>query len=130
MVVAVAKESLIGQRIPKMDAPEKTAGKTCHVQDLNFPGQLYGRILRTNRVHARIKSIDASGARQLPGVEAVLTAMDVPSHGLGINKDNPPLKGGKVRCERDEIAAVAAHTPEIAEAALKMIKVEYEDLPA
>jgi len=121
--------SLIGQRIPKMDAPEKAAGKTRYIQDLNLPGQLYGLILRTDRVHARIVSIDTSAAKALPGVRAVLTAADVPIHPIGVNKDNPPLKSDKVRCERDEVAAVAADSIEIAQAALKLIKVEYEDLP-
>jgi CO/xanthine dehydrogenase Mo-binding subunit len=130
MSTTVVNDTLIGKRIPKMDAPEKTAGRTRYVHDLNLPGQLVGRILRTSRVHAIIKSIDVSEARRLPGVHAVLTADDVPAHGLGINKDNPPLKKDRVRCERDEIAAVAADTLEIADAALKLIKVEYEDLPA
>jgi CO/xanthine dehydrogenase Mo-binding subunit len=126
----MTQTSLIGKRIPKLDAPEKAAGKTRYIQDLNLPGQLYALILRTDRVHARIVSIDVAAAKALPGVRAVLTAADVPAHPIGVNKDNPPLKGDKVRCERDEIAAVAADTLEIAAAALRLIKVEYEDLPA
>ena len=125
----IEHETLIGKRVPKMDAPEKTAGKTRYVHDINLPGQLIGKILRTDRIHAKILSIDTSAAEALPGVKAVITAKDMPNKPLGVNKDNPPLKGDKVRAERDEIAAVAAETLEIAEAALKLIKVEYEDLP-
>ena len=121
---------LIGQRIAKLDAPEKAAGKTRFIHDLNLPGQLHGLILRTDRVHARILSIDTAAARALPGVRAVLTAADLPARPIGVNKDNPPLKGDKVRCERDEIAAVAADTMAIAAQALQLIRVEYEDLPA
>jgi xanthine dehydrogenase molybdenum-binding subunit len=123
-------ESLIGKRIPKMDAPDKASGKTRYIDDINVPGQLIGRILRTSRIHARIKSIDTSAARALPGVHAVLTAADVPDQRpIGVAKDNPPLKGDVVRSSHDEIAAVAAETEEIADAALKLIRVEYEDLP-
>src|SRR5512141_592509 len=126
----IEKETLIGKRITKLDAPEKASGKTRYVHDLDLPGQLYGRILRSTRVHARIRRIDVSRARALPGVHAVLTAADVPyQRPLGVGKDQLPLKGDKVRSRRDEIAAVAAETEEIAAAALALIDVEYEDLP-
>ena len=128
-MAAVIKDSLIGKSIPKLDAPDKTAGRTRYIHDLNLPGQLIGKILRTDRVHARIVSIDTSAAAALPGVRTVITAADIPNRPLGITKDNPPLKGDKVRSERDEIAAVAAVSEEVADAALKLIKVEYEDLP-
>jgi xanthine dehydrogenase molybdenum-binding subunit len=88
------------------------------------------RILRSDRVHARIVSVDTSAARALPGVKAVLTAADTPGVPLGHGQDNPPLKGDKVRCIRDEIAAVAAESDAIAAEALGLITVEYEDLPA
>jgi xanthine dehydrogenase molybdenum-binding subunit len=121
--------SLIGQRIPKQDAPEKVNGRARYVHDINLPGQLVGKILRSGRLHARILAIDVAAARALPGVHAVITAADVPTQTIGVTRDNPPLKGDKVRCERDEIAAVAAETEELADAALALIKVEYEDLP-
>ncbi|HEX9275451.1 MAG TPA: molybdopterin cofactor-binding domain-containing protein [Casimicrobiaceae bacterium] len=127
----IAKETLIGKRIAKLDAPDKASGKTRYIQDLNQPGQLYGKILRSARLHARIVRIDTAKAKALPGVHAVLTAADVPwQRPLGIlAKDQMPLKGDKVRSLRDEIAAVAADSVEIAEEALKLIEVEYEDLP-
>ena len=126
----IAAESLIGQRIQKKDAPEKAAGKTRYIQDMIVPGMLHAKILRSARVHARIKSIDTSAAKALPGVHVVLTAADVPDQQpIGVARDHLPLKGERVRSLRDEIAAVAADSEEIAEAALKLIRVEYEDLP-
>ena len=91
---------------------------------------LIGKIKRTDRVHARILRIDTTEAKALPGVHAVVTAAATPKIGIGVNKDNPPLKGDKVRCIRDEIAAVAAESEEICDKAIGLIKVEYEDLPA
>ena len=128
----IAKESLIGKRIAKLDAPDKASGKTRYIHDLNLPGQLHAKILRSTRVHARILRIDTTRAKALPGVHAVLTAADVPyQRPLGIlAKDHMPLKGDKVRSLRDEIAAVAADSLELAEEALRLIDVEYEDLPA
>lgn len=122
--------SLIGQRIPKMDAPEKASGRTRYIDDITLPGQLYAAILRSSRVHARILRIDVSRARALPGVHAVITAADVPDQRpIGVAKDHLPLKTDRVRSVRDEIAAVAAESDAIAHAALALIEVEYEDLP-
>jgi xanthine dehydrogenase molybdenum-binding subunit len=130
MPEVIQKDSLIGKRITKLDAPEKAGGKTRYIHDLNLPGQLYGKILRSSRIHAIIKRIDTSAAKALPGVHAVITAADVPyQRPIGVAKDHFPLKTDRVRSLRDEIAAVAAETEAIAEAALKLIKVEYEDLP-
>ena len=123
-------DSLIGKRIPKMDAPEKASGKTRYVHDINLPGQLHAKILRSSQVHAKIVSIDTSAARALPGVHAVITGADVPwQQPIGVAKDHLPLKTDRVRSPRDEIAAVAAESEEIAAAALKLIKVVYEPLP-
>lgn len=127
----IEKDTLIGKRITKLDAPEKASGKTRYVHDLNLPGQLHGMILRSKHLHARITRIDTSKARALPGVHAVLTAADVPyQRPLGVGKDQLPLKSDIVRSLRDEIAAVAADSEEIAAAALALIEVDYEDLPA
>ncbi|MFO1223347.1 MAG: molybdopterin cofactor-binding domain-containing protein [Burkholderiaceae bacterium] len=123
-------DSLIGQRITKLDAPEKASGKTRYVHDINLPSQLHAAILRSSRVHARVRRIDTSKAKALPGVHAVLTAADVPDQRpIGVAKDHLPLKGERVRSLRDEVAAVAAETEAIARAALQLIEVEYEDLP-
>ncbi|HUW36979.1 MAG TPA: xanthine dehydrogenase family protein molybdopterin-binding subunit [Rhodocyclaceae bacterium] len=126
----ILPDSLIGKRIVKMDAPEKAEGKTRYIHDINLPGQLHGKILRSARVHARIVSIDTRAARALPGVHAVITAADVPDQRpIGVARDHLPLKSDRVRSQRDEIAAVAADSEEIAARALGLIKVEYEDLP-
>ena len=129
-MTGIKKETLIGKRIPKLDAPGKVTGETCYMNDIELPGMLHGKILRSDRVHARITSIDTSAAKALPGVHAVLTAEDTSGVPLGHGRDNPPLKSDRVRCIRDEIAAVAAETEAIAEEACRLIRVEYEDLPA
>jgi xanthine dehydrogenase molybdenum-binding subunit len=125
----IEKDSLIGKSFPKTDAPERATGRAIYIHDFELPRMLHAAILRTDRVHARIVSIDTSAARQLPGVRAVITAKDIDNVPFGHAKDNPPLKGDKVRCIRDEIAAVAAETAQIAREAVGLIRVEYEDLP-
>ena len=130
MTTYIEKESLIGKRVPKLDAPAKVSGETRYVHDLELPGMLVGKILRSDRVHARIVSIDTRAARALPGVHAVITAADTPGVALGRGRDNPPLKGERVRCIREEIAAVAAESESIADRALELIEVQYENLPA
>jgi xanthine dehydrogenase molybdenum-binding subunit len=91
---------------------------------------LYGKILYSKRAHARIVSIDKSRAERLPGVRAVLTGYDIPHVRVGFIKDQTVLKRDVVRQFRDEVAAVAAISPDIAQEAVRLIKVEYEDLPA
>ena len=120
----------IGKRIPKMDAEEKVTGKAVYIHDLKVPGMLYGKILYSPHPHARILRIDTSEAERLPGVRAVLTGYNTPPIKFGFYKDNPPLKANKVRSYRDEVAAVAAIDPDIAEEAINLIRVEYEILPA
>src|SRR5450631_1966335 len=122
--------TLIGERIPKLDAPDKASGKTRYLHDLDAAGTLHAKILRSTQVHARIVSIDTSAAKALPGVHAVITAADVPwQRPIGVGKDHLPLKTDVVRSLRDEVAAVAADTEEIAEQARRLIKVTYEPLP-
>jgi len=125
---AIAKESLIGQRVRKPDAPEKATGKTRYINDMVLPQMLTAKVLFAGRPHARIVRIDTSAAEQLPGVHAVLTGKDAAGFKFGFSRDNVALKD-KVRCEHDEVAAVAAETEEIACRALELIAVEYEDLP-
>jgi xanthine dehydrogenase molybdenum-binding subunit len=120
----------VGKRIPKVDAWEKVCGKTRYIHDISLPGMLYGKILYSQYPHAVIKAIDTSRAEKLPGVKAVLTGFNTPEIKIGFLKDNPVFKKDKVRQYRDEVAAVAATSPQIAEEALKLIQVEYEELPA
>ncbi len=124
----IEKTSLIGSRVRKLDAPGKATGKTRYINDMILPQILIGKILHAGRVHAEIINIDVSAAEQLPEVYGVLIGKDVEDLKFGFVRDNVALKT-KVRCEHDEVAAVAATTEEIAKQALSLIKVEYKDLP-
>ena len=127
----------VGKNMEKFDSYDKVTGKATYVADMHLPGMLHGKILHSTHAHALIKSIDVSKARALPGVHAVLTAADVPQipySGCGhpmpydtpldmrILTDHPRYVG-------DAIGAVAAATDDIAEEPLRLIEVEYEDLP-
>ena len=90
---------------------------------------LYGKILWSEHAHAEILEIDTKEAERLPGIVTVITAKDMPPTKLGAVRDNPPLKGDKVRSLRDEVAAVAAVNEETAERALRLIKVKYKPQP-
>jgi len=121
--------NFIGREIPRPDAPDKAAGKALFISDLVKPGMLYGKIKYSESAHAKIKHIDTSKAEKLPGVRAVITGYNTPEIRIGFMKDNFALKKDKVRQFRDEVAAVAAIDPEIAQEAVDLIKVEYEELP-
>jgi xanthine dehydrogenase molybdenum-binding subunit len=126
--------SVIGKATPKRDGAEKVTGHTQFLHDLTLPRLAHGAILRTRYPHARVRGIDTSAAEVLPGVVAVITADRVHQRPFGFAKDHLALKGGaadggKVRCIRDEIAAVAALTEEIAQEAVRRIRVDYEELP-
>ncbi len=124
--------AVIGERLPRYDGVDKVTGKAIFGPDVTLPGTLYGFILRSPHAHARIRSIDTSRAAALPGVYAVVTAADLPpaedtEHRYA--RDNT-LAGDKVLYAGHAVAAVAARTPTIAEAAARLIAVEYEVLPA
>lgn len=121
---------VIGKRVAKLDAPEKVTGAVQYLPDMEVPRMVHGKILRASVPHARIRRIDTSFAEALPGVVGVITGSNVVQHPFGFVKDHPALKRDKVRCMRDEVAAVAAETEEIAQAALELIEVEFEELPA
>ena len=122
---------VVGKPLPRPDAVAKVTGAAKYADDYAFPGMLYARTLRAGVPHARIKHIDTSRAKALPGVVAVLTHEDVPghkTHGL-VHDDWPVLCFDKVRYVGDAVAIVAADTQEIAEQALGLIDVVYEPLP-
>ncbi len=123
------KDTLIGKRIPKLDAPEKATGLARYIEDMKLPRMLYGKILFADRPHARIVNIDTAAAKAMRGVRAVITAADIELVPFGFGQDNTALKKDKVTCTRDEVAAVAADTPQIAAEAVSRIRVTYEDLP-
>ncbi|WP_078556637.1 xanthine dehydrogenase subunit D [Bacillus alkalicellulosilyticus] len=116
---------------PRPDGEDKVKGKLRYLTDLKFPNMLYGRVLRSAYPHATLTKIDISKAMELPGVVTVLTHADVPGlNGFGIsNPDQPVFCEEKVQYEGDAIAAVAAVSDEIAEKALALIEVQYEELP-
>ena len=116
---------IIGKPTPKLDAGIRVSGKAVYGHDIILPNMLYGAILRTKHPVAEIVSIDTSKAKQLPGVACVITADDVDTNNISYKRDHPILKKGEVNCIRDEIAAVAAETKEIAQEALSLIKVKY-----
>ncbi|MDP7025670.1 MAG: xanthine dehydrogenase family protein molybdopterin-binding subunit [Candidatus Marinimicrobia bacterium] len=117
--------NIIGKRIPKLDAGDRVTGKSIYGTDIELPGMLHGAILRSKFPSAIIESIDVSKAKALPGVECVITADDVDVTNLSYRKDHPVLKKDEVNCIRDEIAAVAAVSKDVAEKALELIEVNY-----
>ena len=130
------KLSYIGQRIPRKDGPEKVTGRAKYTGDIQLSGMLVGLILRSPHPHARILNIDTTRAEQLNGVKAVITARDTAGKKHGFVEtpryppDQYPLALDRVRFVGEEVAAVAATDPYIAEEALSLIQVEYEPLPA
>ena len=120
----------VGKSVPRTIEADKVTGKAVYIDDLKRPGMLYGKILYSKHAHAKIKHIDTSQAEKLEGVRAVLTGQNIPDVRVGFLKDQTVLKKDVVRQFRDEVAAVAAISPEIAEEAVRLINVEYEKLPA
>lgn len=122
---------IVGKAQPRVDAYERVSGAAQYTYDMSFPGMLHAAILRCPHAHAKIKSIDTGEAEQMPGVKAVLTGespgVDIPWYG-GRNPQSK-LFDSHCRYEGDEVAAVAAETPQQAWDALRAIKVEYEILP-
>jgi CO/xanthine dehydrogenase Mo-binding subunit len=119
---------VIGKRQPRLDSPEKVSGRSLFADDVVLPGMLCGKVLRSRYAHARIKSIDTSKAEALPGVKAVLTAKDVGE--IDVNGREPVFAKEWVTYIGEEVAAVAALDEKTAEAALALIEVDYEELPA
>ena len=119
----------VGQPIQRVDGVANVIGRARYAGDVELPGMLFGRCLRSPHASARIASIDARRAKALPGVHAVLTGADVPDTRYGrMCKDIPLLAMGVTRFVGEKVAAVAADTVEIAEAALELMDVEYAEL--
>jgi CO/xanthine dehydrogenase Mo-binding subunit len=123
--------SIIGSSLPRPDALGKVTGAARYPGDLVRPDMLRLKVVFARRAHARIVSIDTSAALAHPGVVAVLTAADVPfnAHGL-IENDQPALCGQKVRFEGDKVALVVAESDAAAATGAKLVRVQYEELPA
>lgn len=130
--------SMVGKSIVKIDARQKVTGEALYPGDINLPGQAYMKILFAGRPHAIIRSVDTSKAENMPGVLAVFTAKDVPVNEYGlIMPDQPVLCGpgskkpftDRVRFIGDQVALVVAENERTAAEAVKLISVDYQDLP-
>ncbi|MBN2388088.1 MAG: molybdopterin-dependent oxidoreductase [Anaerolineales bacterium] len=140
--VLVAQEprpyQVVGRSEPKLDAVKLAQGKPAFSADFEMRGLLHARVLHSPHAHARIKKIDTTRARALPGVAAVLTWRDIPRVVYSTAGQSDPIPGpldsfsldNKVRFVGDRVAFVAAETPEIAAQALTLIEAEFEILPA
>ena len=134
----------VGNDTPRIDAVERVTGAAQYTGDVKLPGMVYARVLRSPHPHARIVAIDVSAALALPGVLDVITGETSPivwgaGSISGGRQYNDPIKeatlhrryifNNPVRCVGDSVAAVAATDRNIAEQALDLIEVEYEELP-
>ena len=120
---------VVGKPIFRVDALEKVTGKAIYGDDLIFPNLLYGKVLRSKYAHAKILNINIDKAKSLLGVKAVVIGKDIPVLGGEVIIDYPFLAIDKVRYIGEPVAAVAATDEEMAEEALDLIEVEYEELP-
>ncbi|MDF2547300.1 MAG: aldehyde oxidase and xanthine dehydrogenase, molybdopterin binding [Anaerosolibacter sp.] len=121
---------IVGTSINRVDGVKKVTGALKYVDDIKFHGMLYVAVKRSPYPHARILEVDTKGAEALEGVKAVITGQDVPNRAGLYLEDKTFLATDKVRYKGEAVAAVAAETKEIAEAALAYIRVDYEELPA
>ena len=129
----------IGSSLQRVDAHDKVTGAATYPGDLDMAGQLWMKIRFSDKLHARIRSIDSRAALALPGVQAVVTAADVAVNEYGlVTKDQPVLcgpgsaKAGAefVRCYADMVALVIADSEAQASAAAALLEIDYEELPA
>jgi hypothetical protein len=111
---AAKDRKLIGQRISRLDGPAKVTGAAKYTYDLRFPGMLYARFVRCPHAHARITRLDTSAAQAMPGVKAIHVVQK---------------EGAEIQWALDEIVAVAAVSEQVAEDAVRAVRVEYEVLP-
>lgn len=130
---------IIGKSVRRIDAQAKVTGEAAYPGDITLEGQLWLRIVFSERPHARVVSVDSRVALALPGVVAVYTAQDIPCNEYGlVMKDQPVICGpgshkhgtDHVRCYMDYVAVVVAETEAMAAQAAAQVQVTYEDLPA
>ena len=131
--------NVVGKNVVRPDAYDKVTGGKHYVVNFSLPGMLHAKLLRSPYPHARILGIDTSEAERLPGVKAIITHADVPQnkfcpvyfvpHDAKSMVQDFVVMSDRVRWAGQPVAAVAATTEEIAEAALQLIDVEYEELP-
>ena len=125
--------SVVGKRLPKIDAPDKATGRAIYTDDIVLPNMIYGKLLLSPLPHAKIKSVNIEKAKSLPGVKLILTGSDVTDLTYGTSPpryDENVLAKDKVRYVGDVVAAVAAIDEATCYKAINLIEVEYEELPA
>jgi CO/xanthine dehydrogenase Mo-binding subunit len=124
--------TVAGTDANRVDGIEKVTGKAIYTSDIQLPGMTHARILRSPIAHAKLTKVDASKAREIPGVITTLTRDDIKNFNYKYGatyKDQSIVAVDKVRYVGDPVAAVLADDPATAEAALELIDVEYEELP-
>jgi CO/xanthine dehydrogenase Mo-binding subunit len=125
----------IGRSVPRLESRDKVTGRAEYTHTMRLPGMLHAKIFRSTVAHGRIRSVDVSAAKKVPGVLHVVTIDDVmkvlpdPYYGPAFH-DQPILAHGKVRFVGEPVAAVVATDPHIADEATQLITAEYEELPA
>jgi len=120
----------VGKPVARIDGVGKVTGETVYADDMQLPRMLHAKVLGSPYAHARIKSIDTSSARMHPGVEAVFTPADLPPYKKNFsNRRGMIFPDEEVLFYGQPVAAVLASDPHVAEEALSLIKVEYEELP-
>ncbi len=125
----------VGRSVPRLESRDKVTGRAEYTHTMRVAGMLHAKIFRSTVPHGRIKSIDTSAAKKLPGVLHVITIDDVlqvlpnPYYGPAFH-DQPILAHGKVRFVGEPVAVVLAADPHVAEQAVQLITAEYEELPA
>ncbi len=123
---------VVGKPVERTDGRIKATGKAKYAGDLVAPGMLHGKLLRSPLAHAKILNIDTKKASRLPGVKAIITGKDFPGIPFGTRadtRDQLPMPVTKVHHFGEGVVAVAAVDEDIAEEALDLIKVDYEELP-
>ena len=121
----------VGKPIPRIDALEKVMGRALYTYDMEVPGMLYAKLVRSTEAHAKIRKINIENALKYPGVVAVITGEQLRHYKVGIYvADRTMLAVDKVRFIGEPVAAVIAESEEAAERAAELIDVDYEPLPA
>src|SRR5262249_43887734 len=125
----------VGRSLPRLEARDKVTGRAEYTHTMRLPGMLHAKIFRSTVAHGRIRSIDTSAAKNVPGVHRVVTSEDVrevvphPYYGPAFH-DQPILAADKVHYVGEPVAVVLAADPHVAEAAAQLIDAQYEELPA
>jgi len=132
--IGMVKSGQVGRSLLRLEGHDKVTGRADYIHNLRLPGMLYGKLVRSTIAHGRIRRIDTSSARALPGVHGVVTSADIrrvvpnPYYGPAFH-DQPILAIDKVRHVGEPVAVVLADQAEVAEAAAELVDVEYEELP-